>query len=239
MIGNHTVLAIIPARGGSSRIPGKNLKALAGKPLLQYTIDAAKASSYIDRTIIVTDDEAIGRFAEAQGIGWPFVEPAELADGTRPDRDYFEYALQWLEENEGYVPDIVVQLRPTSPLRTASHIDAALTLLTEHPEADSVRTVCEPEQSPYKMYALDAAGLLTPLLALPGVPEAFNLPGQALPKAYKHVGYVDALWRKTLMEKGQMTGDRIVPLVIPAAQSGINTPEDWERYEYLLRERPV
>ena len=127
-----------------------------------------------------------------------------------------------------------MQLRPTSPLRTTEQIDAAIELLAAHPEADSVRTVTPPEQSPYKMYKIGDDGYLAPLLTLPGEPESFNWPNQKLPKTYKHVGYLDVAWRKTLQDKGKMTGDVILPLIIENAQSGINTPEDWERYEYLM-----
>jgi CMP-N,N'-diacetyllegionaminic acid synthase len=238
MIGTYTVLAIIPARGGSTRIPDKNVKPLAGKPLIQHTFEQIKASGpLIDRTILISDDERIAALAQEHGIEWPFKEPEHLADGTKPDFAFVQYALEWLRDNEGYVPDIVVQLRPTSPLRTAEDIRKAIELLAAHPEADSVRTVTEPEQSPYKMYRIDETGLLSPLITIDGVPESFNLPQQKLPKAYKHVGYVDAIWSRTILEKKQMTGSRVLPLVIEGAKSGINTLEDWDWYEYLLRKK--
>ncbi len=237
MIHSLTVLGVILARGGSKRIPRKNVKLLAGKPLITYTIEAAKASSYLDRTILSSDDEEAIAIARSHGIDVPFIRPAELAADTVTDFPVFEHALAWLKEHEGYEPDIVVQLRPTSPLRETQHIDAAIELLAAHPEADSVRTVAEPEQSPYKMYSIGTNGLLEPLLRIEGVPESFNLPGQKLPKAYKHVGYVDVMWRKTIVEKHQMTGTNILPLILPIAHSGMNTPEDWERYEYLISKR--
>ncbi|MDO8600647.1 MAG: acylneuraminate cytidylyltransferase family protein, partial [bacterium] len=124
-----------------------------------------------------------------------------------------------------------------SPLRTAEHIDRAIELLAEHPEADSVRTVAEPEQTPYKMYHIHDEGHLEPLIKLAGHAESFNLPQQKLPKAYKHVGYVDAMWRKTIMDKKQMTGTKILPLILDDAVSGINKPEDWEWLEYLMSKR--
>jgi len=235
MINSFTVLAIVPARGGSSRIPDKNIKELGGKPLIAYTFEESKKSKYIDRTILISDSEKIAAIAKQYGVEWPFRESEKLADGTSPDFDFFLYTLEWLKKNENYTPDIVVQLRPTSPLRTVTEIDEAIELLAAHPEVDSVRTVAEPEQSPYKMYKIGESGFLEPLLTIPGVPESFNLPGQKLPKAYKHVGYVDVMWRRTIVEKKKMTGDKILPLVLPHAESGINTPEDWEYYEFLLR----
>ncbi len=237
MVDGKKVLGIILARGGSKRIPGKNIKPLGGKPLIVWSIEAAQQSQTLDRVILSTDDPAIAEVAKAAGCEVPFMRPAEFAGDGVTDFPVFTHALSWLKEHEGYTPDIVVQLRPTSPLRTAQHIDDAVRLLAAHPDADSVRTVTEPEQSPYKMYAVDADGYLAPLLTIPGKKESFNLPSAELPLAYKHVGYVDAIWYRTLMEKNQMTGTKLLPLVIPDAQSGINTLTDWERYEYLIQKR--
>lgn len=237
MIKNYSVLAIVPARGGSKRIPGKNIKELAGKPLIAYTFEEGQKSKYIDRTILVTDDDEIIKFSKRYTVEVPFKEPPELVADDVKDFDFFSYYLMELEKREGYKPDIVVQLRPTSPLRVASEIDAAIELLANHPEADSVRTVAEPEQSPYKMYKVEDDGYLRPLLVVPNVAESFNMPGQKLPKAYKHVGYVDVIWRKTIIEKKQMTGEKILPLVLKDALSGLNTTDQWEWYEYLFNKR--
>ena len=234
MIEDKKVLGLVLARGGSKRVPKKNIKELNGKPLIGYTIDAAKESKYIDRIITSTDSEEIAEVARSFGSETPFMRPSEFADDTATDFPVFTHALSWLLENEDYKPDIVVQLRPTSPLRTTKHIDDAIELLFKHPEADSVRTVAEPEQTPYKMYSVSDDGFLKPLLRVEGEKESFNLPGQKLPKAYKHVGYVDVMWYETLMGKNQMTGDKIVPLILEEAYSGINTPDDWDHYEYLV-----
>ena len=231
------ILAIIPARGGSRRIPKKNIKKLAGKPLLAYTIEAAKKSIYINRIITSTDDEEVAQIAREYGSEVPFMRPVEFADDQATDLVVFEHSLSWLSENEDYKPDIVVQLRPTSPLRTVKEIDTAIELLLAHPEADSVRTVAEPEQSPYKMYRINDNGMLEPLLNLNEEKESFNLPRQSLPKVYKHVGYVDVIWERTISQKHQMTGEKIVPLILKEAYSGIDTPADWELYEYLISKR--
>lgn len=235
MINNLKVLALIPARGGSKRIPGKNIKELAGKPLLVYTIGQAKASKYIDRLVVSTDEEEIAKVAKEYSAEVPFMRPAELAGDDVTDFPVFLHALEWLRDKEGYRPDIVVQLRPTHPLRKPEHIDRAIELLVEHPEADSVRTVKEPDQTPYKMYKIGENGFLEPLLPLPGVSESFNFPHQKLPKAYEHTGVADVMWYRTLMEKREMSGSKIFPLVLEDyPYSGINTLEDWKKYEYWL-----
>ncbi len=240
MIQNYNVFALILARGGSKRVPRKNIKELAGKPLIAYSIEQAKASRYPDRFIVSTDDEEIAKVAREYGAEVPFMRPAELAGDAVTDFPVFVHALEWLRDNEGYRPDIVVQLRPTHPLRKPEDIDRAIELLASHPEADSVRTVKEPDQTPYKMYKIDKQGFLEPLLPIKGIPESFNLPRQKLPKAYEHVGVADVMWYKTLMEKNQMTGSKIIPLVLENyPYSGINTLEDWERYEYWLGKHAI
>lgn len=235
MIKDKKVLGLVLARGGSKRIPSKNIKELNGKPLIGYTIEAAKKSKYLDRIVTSTDSDEIATVAKSFGSETPFLRPSEFAHDTATDFSVFTHALSWLLENESYKPDIVVQLRPTSPLRTTEHIDDAIELLYAHPEADSVRTVAEPEQTPYKMYHLDDGGFLKPLLCVEGEEESFNLPGQKLPKVYKHVGYGDVMWYDTIVKKNQMTGDKVVPLILNNAFSGINTLDDWDYYEYLVR----
>ena len=154
MYQNFKVLALIPARGGSKGIPGKNIRLLAGKPLIAHSIEQAKASKYVDRVIISTDDEKITQVAREFGAEVPFMRPAEIAQDLTPDFPAFEHCLDWLKEYEGYEPDIVVHLRPTGPLRTSKQIDDGIELLAKYPEADSVRSVNEPPKSPYKMWVI-------------------------------------------------------------------------------------
>lgn len=239
MISNYKVLAVIPARGGSKRIPKKNIKPLCGKPLINWSIECALASSYIDRTIVSTDSQEIADISKEAGAEVPFLRPAEISVDSAVDFDAFLHVLTRLKEDEGYVPDIVVQLRPTSPLRTAEETDAAIKELSLHPEVDSLRSVTEPDQSPYKMYSISPDNTLAPLLPLPNQQESFNLPQASLPKAYKHVGYLDVIWTKTIMEKKQMTGTKILPFIMPGAVSGINKPEDWDYYEFLMKKKLV
>ncbi len=237
MINNQKVFALVLARGGSKRIPHKNIKLLAGKPLIAYSIDEAKKSKYVDRIITSTDDSEIAKVAKECGSEVPFIRPEEISGDSVTDYPVFLHALKWLKENENYEPDIIVQLRPKSPLRTVEHIDKAIELLVNNPDADSVRTVTEPDQSPYKIYKISEDGTLEALLTIHGVKESFNMPGQSLPKTYKHVGYVDVMWRRTLLDKGQMTGSKIIPYIIEKAYSGINKPEDWDYYEHLVKQR--
>jgi N-acylneuraminate cytidylyltransferase len=228
------VLALIPARGGSKSIPRKNIRSFAGHPLLAYSIAAALASETISRTVVSTDDEQIAAVARQYGAETPFLRPAQFSLDNTPDLPVFQHALQWLAENEGYQPEIVVQLRPTSPFRRVTHIDNAVYRLLENPAADSVRTVCVPFQNPFKMWRIDPSGFMHPLLET-SFPEPYNMPRQALPEVYWQTGYVDAAWTDTILNRNSMTGDRILPLVIGSSEwIDIDSPDDWRRAERLL-----
>jgi len=234
MVAESEVLALIPARGGSKSIPRKNIRLLAGHPLIAYSIAAGLAAETVDRVIVSTEDEEIARVAREFGAETPFVRPPTLAMDNTPDLPVFEHALAWLDENEGYQPQIIVQLRPTSPFRRTWHIDQAVLRLIEHPEADAVRTVCIPFQNPFKMWKIASDGFLQPLIDI-GVPEAYNLPRQVLPEVYWQTGYVDAVWADTILTKRSMTGEAILPLLINAEEwIDIDSPDDWRRAERLL-----
>ena len=232
--GQTEVLALIPARGGSKSIPRKNVRPFAGLPLIAYSIAAGLAAETVTRVVVSTDDEEIAAISRRYGAETPFLRPAEFSQDDTPDLPVFLHALQWLEANEGYRPEIVVQLRPTSPLRRTRHIDQAVLRLIERPEADAVRTVCIPFQNPFKMWRIGAGGFMVPLVET-GLPEAYNMPRQALPDVYWQTGYVDAAWADTLRLKNSMTGENILPLIIGAEEwIDIDSPDDWRRAERLL-----
>ncbi len=228
------VLALIPARGGSKSIPRKNIRLLAGHPLIAYSIAAGLAAETVTRVVVSTDDEEIAAIARRCGAETPFLRPDEFSQDHTTDLPVFQHALGWLAEHEGYTPDIVVQLRPTSPLRRTRHIDAAVYALLARPDADAARTVCAPFQNPFKMWRIGPDGLMQPLLEQ-GFKEAYNMPRQALPDVYWQTGYVDAAWSSTIIEKNSMTGDAILPVVIdPSEWIDIDSPDDWRRAERLL-----
>jgi N-acylneuraminate cytidylyltransferase len=228
------VLALIPARGGSKSIPHKNIIPFAGHPLIAYSIAAGLASETVTRVIVSTDDEEIADVARRYGAEVPFLRPESIAQDDTPDLPVFQHALTWLSEQEGYHPEITVQLRPTSPFRRLRHIDQAVYTLLEHPEADAVRTVCVPFQNPFKMWRIGPDGCVHPLLDTE-FSEPYNMPRQALPEVYWQTGYVDAVWSDTIIEKNSMTGERLLPLIIdPSEWIDIDSPDDWRRAERLV-----
>ncbi len=141
------ILAIIPARGGSKRLPGKNMLELGGKPLIAWTIEEASKSKYISDIIVSTDDEDIARVSEKYGASIPFLRPKELSSDTATTIDAVKHAINYLKENREKEYKYVLLLQPTSPLRIAEDIDNAIELLLEK-QADSVISMCECEHSP-------------------------------------------------------------------------------------------
>jgi N-acylneuraminate cytidylyltransferase len=186
--------------------------------------------------IVSTDDPEIAAISRIYGAETPFIRPDEYARDNTPDLPVFTHALTWLAENEGYTPDIVVQLRPTSPFRRVRHIDSAVFQLIERPDADAVRTVCVPFQNPFKMWRIGTDGSMQPIGIELGIPhEPYNQPRQALPDVYWQTGYVDTAWADTILVKNSMTGNRILPLIIdPSEWIDIDSTDDWRRAERLM-----
>ncbi len=229
------ILALIPARSGSKSIPDKNIRPLAGKPLLAHSIEQARASRLIQRTIVSTDSPRYAEIARRYGAETPFLRPARIAGDHATDLEVFRHALAWLEENQGYRPQIVVHLRPTYPLRRVEEIDRAIGLLLEHPEADSLRSVAPARQTPFKMWFRDQQGLLFPVLPQP-IPEAWNLPRQLLPPVYFQNACIDVVRARVIKEQGSMTGRRILGLVMDHCLD-IDHEEDFQRARACLESR--
>ena len=231
------ILALIPARGGSKSIPHKNVRLLAGFPLIAYSIAAARQSKLVSRIIVSTDDDEIASIARGFGAETPFLRPPEFAQDNSLDLPVFIHALNWLQEHEHYQPEILVQLRPTSPLRPPDCVDQAIQILQDYPDSDSVRGVIPSGQNPFKMWRLTDQGRMTPLLSLSGLAEPFNAPRQALPQTYWQTGHIDAIRLSTILQKNSLSGDVIYPLHIdPRYAVDIDTLRDWKRAEWLIKQ---
>jgi YrbI family 3-deoxy-D-manno-octulosonate 8-phosphate phosphatase len=231
------ILALIPARGNSKSIPKKNIQEFAGYPLITYNITAALRSKHVNRVIVSTDNEEIAYISREFGAETPFYRPEEFARDDTMDLPVFEHALNWLDENENYRPEIVVQLRPTSPVMPIGLIDDAIEGLLNNPEADSVRCVVPSDQNPYKMWHIESNGILKPILKVEGLEESYNAPRQKLPKTYWQTGHIDVIRTDTLLNKHSMSGGTILPILVdPKYAIDIDTPLDWIRAERLVNE---
>lgn len=216
---NMKIYAIIPARGGSKGVPGKNIKLLLGKPLIAWTIEATKRVSDISKVIVNTDDEEIAKVSKQYGAEI-FMRPKELAEDLSDDFSVFLHHLEELKKQND-LPDIVVDLRATSPLRNTKRIIEGIQLLKKlgKEKADSVRAVSKASKHPYKMWEMND-GFMRPLLGEKhtGLKEPYNAPRQILPDVYQNNGCMNAFWPDIVLEKKSVTGDKIAGYIM----------EDWE-----------
>lgn len=224
MIDGHKVLGLIPARGGSKGIPRKNIRPLGGKPLIAWTIEVARNSQYIDRLVVSTDDQEIADTVRKWGADVPFMRPAELASDTARGIDVVLHALRELPEY-----DVVVLLQPTSPFRTVTDVDGAVSLWKKCGE--TVVGVTEARKSPYWMYLLDEEGRLQSLLTKAG--ETTNR--RELPPAYALNGAVYVAGHQELQEQQTFLTPMSRGYEMPRERSiDLDSEEDWEYAEWMI-----
>jgi len=227
------ILGFIPARGGSQRLPNKNIKLLNHKPLMTYTIEAAKESKHINRIVVSTDSEEIAGVATQLGAEVPFLRPGSISKSDSTEKQFFDHALDWFRDNENYEPDLIVLLYPTAPFRKPQSIDKAVETLLEHPEADSLRSVRLCSEHPYKMWEKDGE-LLKPFVKGKD-PNMHTFSYQVLPTVYIQNANIYITRPATIREKGNPTGDIIIPFVMDKIESvDINTAMDFKFAEMLI-----
>ncbi len=227
------VLAIVPARAGSKGLPGKNLAPVAGRPLLAYTIDAARAARAVERVVVTTDSPHIAAVARAYGAETPFLRPKELAGDNTPGLDPVLHAVQWLAAHESYRPWAVCCLQPTSPLREAMDIDAAFDLLVAY-RADAVVSV-SPALHPLQwLKRIDDTGRLHD--AFDGIP--FVARRQEVPPLYTLNGAVYLARTAVLLEQRTWYTDRTYAYVMPPERA-LDIDTAWDLYlaDLVLKDR--
>ena len=225
------ILGVITARGGSKGIPGKNIKLLGGKPLIAYTVEAAKQSQLLTQTILSTDDEEIAAVAKKYGAATPFMRPKELAQDQIPHLPVMRHAIEFMEQKLGYRFDYVVILQPTSPFRTVADLDGTINLLITTGADSAVSVVEMKDNHPIKAKKLEGNKVLPYCL-----PEPEGIRRQDLPKAYKRSGAVYAMRRDLVMNDNRLYGDNIVGYEVPWERSiDIDVPLDWIQAEYMLQ----
>lgn len=207
---NKNIIALIPARGGSKSIPKKNIMDLSGFPLIAYSIAAARLSKFISRVIVSTDSQEIAKVSKFYGAEVPFVRPKRYATDNARDIGLVKHTIKWLKRNEGFCPDYLVFLRPTTPLRDIKVTDKAILEMTRDRKATALRSGHKFESSAYKLFRKRN-----------GYAEFFgkedfkrdleyqDLPRQKLPITYKTNGYVDILLPKFIEKTGKLHGQKI------------------------------
>lgn len=228
------ILCIIPARSGSKGIKHKNIKIFKGKPLLAWSIEQAMQSSYKMRIIVSTDSIEYKDISLEYGAEVPFLRPKEISQDESIDIELISHAINFLEENEKYKPDIILQLRPTQPLRKVEDIDNCLKIFIEKfDKYDSLRTVVEYEKSPFKMYTIsnDKKNLLPLFDSIENIKEPFNQCRQFLPKTYLHNGYIDII-KTSILKDNTISGKNIYPYIMNKKDTiDIDNINDWNKAE--------
>lgn len=223
------ILCIIPARSGSKGLPHKNIKDYRGKPLLAWSIEQAQLCRYEMKIVVSTDSKEYADIAMKSGAEAPFLRPSEISGDLSTDYECMKHSVEWLKQNQQYCPDIVLQLRPTSPLRKVEDINNAIGLFLENRENyDSLRSVIEFEKSPYKMYTLTENTLVPLFKKVDDIDEPYNKCRQILPKCYLHNGYID-IFNTSILETGTISGEKIYPYVMDKEDTlDIDEAKDWK-----------
>jgi CMP-N-acetylneuraminic acid synthetase len=227
------IIGVIPARGGSKDIPGKNIKELAGKPLIAWTIEAALGSTELNRVIVSTDDNNIVHIAKEWGAEVPFIRPENLASDTATSFAVVKHAMGWLEKEEGISPEYVMLLQPTSPLRTTEDIRGVIRL-REKRNAASVVSVCETINHPYHIKKIKDDGTLENFIK--NTPKFSRR--QELPQAFTLNGAVYLNKWETLKQEKKFISGGTLAYIMPQERSiDIDTSWDFFLAEQILREK--
>lgn len=230
----RNIIALIPARGGSKGVKNKNIRELNGKPLIQYTVEAALNCKSINRVIVSTNDKEIATIAKNLGADVPFLRPEEIATDNTPDRPVMTHLVNWLMENEGFSPSFLVYLRPTTPFKTSKLIDSCIKKIIANKEATSLRTVTKAEgvYHPYWMYKSEEGALKS---FIEGISIKDYYQRQLLPDCYRLNGVVDILKPEIFMKNEDIYGNNIFHFETNEEQSlDIDTEFDFQLAEFLF-----
>ena len=234
MASTPKIIALIPARSGSKRVKNKNIKLLAGHPLIAYTIAAATDCGIFSDIIVSTDSEEIARIARHYGAEVPFLRPTGIAGDLSPDIEWVEYTLKRLQE-EGRVYDCFSILRPTSPFRQPETIQRAWASFIDDPHADSLRAIEKCKQHPGKMWVISGKRMLPLLPYTNGLTPWHSSQYAALPEVYVQNASLEIAWSRVVQEQNSIAGMTIIPFISQELEGfDINDPEDWWMAEWLL-----
>ena len=226
-------VAFVPARAGSERVPHKNVRSLAGHPLLAYAIETALQSATFERVVVSTDSEEIADVARWYGADVPFLRPVEYATSTSPDIEWLAYTLEQLDERY----DLFALIRATNPFRGPETVRRGLEQLLATPEADSLRAVELVKQHPGKMWHIaDDGRTMTPLLDQSHLEIAWHAGQyQALPHVYVQNSALEIAWTRAVTDLGTREGGVLAPFLTQGLEGfNVDDEEDWERAEHLV-----
>jgi CMP-N-acetylneuraminic acid synthetase len=232
-----TIVGLIPARAGSKRVPDKNIRSLAGHPVMAYTIAAAIDSGIFTDIIVSTDSEQYAEIARHYGAEVPFMRPVEMAGDLSPDIEWIEYTLKRLEE-DGRSYDCFSILRPTSPFRQPNTIQRAWKTFLAEDGVDSMRAVERCRQHPGKMWVIRSKRMM-PLLPLSPPEQPWHSSQyQALPEVYVQNASLEIAWTRVVLQERTIAGNVLMPFLTEGYEGfDVNDPYDWNLAEHLLKNK--
>lgn len=229
----QNIIALIPARAGSQRVKGKNIRELGGKPLIAYTIDAALKADGIDRVIVSTDSEEIALIAKKYGAEVPFIRPPDISTSESTEFSYHIHALETLFNNESYVADIIVNLYPTTPFRKPDTISRAIKVFKESSTADSLRSVRKCKEHPYKMWQRKG-DFLNRFIELED-PAKHTFSYHLLPEVLVQNASIYIVRRETLLKFNNTIGEKVFCFEMNEVESiDINYDLDFDFASFLM-----
>ena len=227
-------IALIPARGGSKSIKKKNIAKLGEYPLIYYTIDIARKSELINRTIVSTDDQEIKDVSLSFNAEVPFMRPKEIAGDTTGDFEVVYHLLNWLQDHDQIIPDSIIYLRPDFPFRQVSTLNRAIETYMKDKKADGLRSVQKSKELPYKTWLVEN-GYLKPVLNYKSIKNPHNAARQLFPQTFWPVGYIDIYDSKLVLGEKTLRGKRMIPLLIKGEKCiNIGSMEDLEIAEEII-----
>ena len=230
----NKILAIIPCRSGSKGVKNKNIRKIFGKPLIYYSIFFALQCKFIDRVIVSTDSKKYKKISENFGAEVPFLRPKNISKDDSLDIDLFKHTINWLKKNENYEPNLIVHLRPTSPLRKIKTLKKMINILLQNKTFCSVRSLSSLNKSPYKLWSIMKNNLIKPILKNDTkYKEPYNAPRQKLPNFYVQNSTYD-VFRTKIIKKNLVSGKKIYG-VLTNDLIDLDTMEDFNKLKEFKR----
>jgi len=229
------IMALIPARSGSKGVPNKNIRPLSGYPLIAYSIEVAKKSNLIDRVIVSTDSEDYASIAKEYGAEVPYLRPAEIAGDTATDIEFVAHLINWLKENEKYVPKYFAHLRPTTPIRDSRVVDEALDSIVDT-DYTALRSCHVMSESSYKTFEIEDNKLKKLCDGNFNI-ESTNMNRQSYPVTYNANGYIDVIRSDLIIKNGLIHGNKVRAFITNTAYE-IDEAKDVDFLEYIINKTP-
>jgi len=227
-----TTVVLIPARSGNQSVPGKNVLPLGGFPLVAYSIAAGRACDLVSDTIVSTNSESVAELCRQFGASVPFLRPEAISQANSTDIEFFHHFVDYARDSGGTVPDLIVHLRPTTPLREVAVIDEAVRYMQTHPTVTALRSMEKTELTPYKLFRM-VGEFAKPFMSIDGEPEFYNWPRQRFDTTYVPNGHVDIVRPAVFESTGLLHGTQI-KLWVTDHTADIDSMRDYERAKELL-----